>query len=321
MTAGAFRRAPARASAGNRRHRSHGIPRRRTTPPEPRNRSARSESRPRGRIPSGPAVRPGYNCRRARPVGRSAASNASVSRLNTFNADFRGDELAFSTPNIQHQPSGFSRFFRPLKAGTWVPFRQVLHNFYHHRTSLPPPPFARQPGRNPSLSCISRTTSFPYPWDQTAPRTSLGGWQLAYLRPNSHGSLPRTRETLPATRFTGPTSLRGLPCLTSTKPHLPTKSPSGFSFMLTPFERSSATSLATPTSTLSSPPSGPAQIVPQTRCDPRPSRALCRQGATLADIHAVLQREGFDVSESYLFRSLHRGLGRGTATSSDAPTG
>jgi transposase len=34
--------------------------------------------------------------------------------------------------------------------------------------------------------------------------------------------------------------------------------------------------------------------------------ALRRQGATLADIHAVLQREGFDVSESYLFRSLHR---------------
>ena len=133
--------------------------------------------------------------------------------LHHSSRTFVGAELAFSTPNIQHQPSGFSRFFRPLKAGTWVPFRQVLHNFYHHRTSLPPPPFGRQPGRNPSLSCISRTTSFPYPWDQTAPRTSLGGWQLAYLRPNSHGSLPRTRETLPATRFTGPTSLRGLPRL------------------------------------------------------------------------------------------------------------
>jgi transposase len=33
---------------------------------------------------------------------------------------------------------------------------------------------------------------------------------------------------------------------------------------------------------------------------------LRRQGATLADIHAALQREGFDVSESYLFRVLRR---------------
>ena len=33
---------------------------------------------------------------------------------------------------------------------------------------------------------------------------------------------------------------------------------------------------------------------------------LRRQGATLADIRAALQREGFDVSESYLFRILHR---------------
>ncbi len=33
---------------------------------------------------------------------------------------------------------------------------------------------------------------------------------------------------------------------------------------------------------------------------------LRRQGATLADIHAALKREGFDVSESYLFRVLCR---------------
>jgi len=33
---------------------------------------------------------------------------------------------------------------------------------------------------------------------------------------------------------------------------------------------------------------------------------LRRQGATLADIHAALQREGVDVSESYLFRLLRR---------------
>jgi transposase len=37
--------------------------------------------------------------------------------------------------------------------------------------------------------------------------------------------------------------------------------------------------------------------------------ALRRQGATLADIRAALQREGFDISESYLFRVLrHAGL-------------
>ena len=34
--------------------------------------------------------------------------------------------------------------------------------------------------------------------------------------------------------------------------------------------------------------------------------ALRRQGATLADIRAALEREGFDVSESYLFRLLRR---------------
>jgi transposase len=33
---------------------------------------------------------------------------------------------------------------------------------------------------------------------------------------------------------------------------------------------------------------------------------LRRQGATLAEIRATLQREGFDISESYLFRILHR---------------
>jgi len=33
---------------------------------------------------------------------------------------------------------------------------------------------------------------------------------------------------------------------------------------------------------------------------------LRRQGATLGDIHATLQREGFDLSESYLFRLLQR---------------
>jgi transposase len=45
---------------------------------------------------------------------------------------------------------------------------------------------------------------------------------------------------------------------------------------------------------------------------------LRRQGATLADICAALQREGFDISESYLFRLLHRaGL---TATRQRRPT-
>src|SRR5262249_7467146 len=33
---------------------------------------------------------------------------------------------------------------------------------------------------------------------------------------------------------------------------------------------------------------------------------LRRQGATLDDIRAALPREGFDISESYLFRLLHR---------------
>jgi transposase len=43
---------------------------------------------------------------------------------------------------------------------------------------------------------------------------------------------------------------------------------------------------------------------------------LRRQGATLADIRAALQREGFDISESYLFRVLrHAGL----ATTRQAP--
>ncbi len=40
--------------------------------------------------------------------------------------------------------------------------------------------------------------------------------------------------------------------------------------------------------------------IPQRACE------LRRQGATLADIHAALKREGFDVSESYVFRVLRR---------------
>jgi transposase len=46
--------------------------------------------------------------------------------------------------------------------------------------------------------------------------------------------------------------------------------------------------------------------------------ALRHQGVTLADIHVTLQREGFDVSESYLFRVLRRaGL---TETRNHRPT-
>jgi transposase len=45
------------------------------------------------------------------------------------------------------------------------------------------------------------------------------------------------------------------------------------------------------------------EAIHQRACD------LRRQGATLADIRAALQREGFDISESYLFRVLrHAGL-------------
>ena len=85
------------------------------------------------------------------------------------------------------------------------------------------------------------------------------------------------------------------------------KSPSGFIFMSIPFERSSATLLATPTSTPSSPAVGPGRKTSPKR-DAINERAcdLRRQGATLADIRAALQREGIDVSESYLFRLLRR---------------
>ena len=48
---------------------------------------------------------------------------------------------------------------------------------------------------------------------------------------------------------------------------------------------------------------------------------LRRQGATLADVRATLQREGFDLSESYLFRLLSRGLGRNTTTSFEPAAG
>lgn len=48
---------------------------------------------------------------------------------------------------------------------------------------------------------------------------------------------------------------------------------------------------------------------------------LRRQGATLPAIRATLEKEGFDVSESYLFRLLQRGLGRNTTTSSEPAAG
>ena len=123
---------------------------------------------------------------------------------------------------------------------------------------------------------------------------------------------------LPATRLAGPTSLRDLPRLLPRGRHRRPTRPAVPAPCRTPSEPSSATSLATPTSTPSSPPAGPvarpprnAHAIQERACD------LRRQGATLADIRATLQREGFDVSESYLFRVLRRaGL---TATRQSSP--
>jgi transposase len=50
---------------------------------------------------------------------------------------------------------------------------------------------------------------------------------------------------------------------------------------------------------------GPKTSPKRTAIHPRACE-LRRQGATLAEIHATLLQEGFDVSESYLFRILHR---------------
>ena len=48
------------------------------------------------------------------------------------------------------------------------------------------------------------------------------------------------------------------------------------------------------------------KTAPKRQAIPERAGALRRQGGTLADIRATLQSEGFDVSESYLFRVLHR---------------
>ncbi len=69
----------------------------------------------------------------------------------------------------------------------------------------------------------------------------------------------------------------------------------------------SGTLLATQTSTPSSPSSGPVPRPPRNAC--RIQQRACelrRQGKTLAETRAVLLQEGFDVSESYLFRVLRR---------------
>ncbi len=85
------------------------------------------------------------------------------------------------------------------------------------------------------------------------------------------------------------------------------RSPSGFIFTPARYEPSSATSLAHPTSTRSSPSARPGPKASPKR-DAIHERAceLRRQGATLADIRAALEQDGFDVSESYLFRLLRR---------------
>jgi hypothetical protein len=41
------------------------------------------------------------------------------------------------------------------------------------------PTFRRHPFGNPFISGFSPTMHFRYPWDETAPRMSLGGCQLA----------------------------------------------------------------------------------------------------------------------------------------------
>ena len=92
--------------------------------------------------------------------------------------------------------------------------------------------------------------------------TCLFDTQLPWLAPRNS----RACSSNPTRR---PTVTTRSAALISTNPCPPMKSPSDSIFMGTPFERSSATSLATPTSTPSSQPLGPAQDFSETRGDPR----------------------------------------------------
>src|SRR5271165_2194320 len=165
--------------------------------------------------------------------------------------------------------------------------RPVFHGFHDLRRLwresqsassphfLPPPRFVSSAFLLTSLS--PKTPHFrPFPARQASPTLGRNGSQdvPGGLTPCRFGTqqpwlAPQNSlacSSYPISRPNGTTRSVGL---TSTMRHPPTKSPSGFIFMSVPFERSSATSLATPTSTRSSPPPGlvarhPRNVMPST---------------------------------------------------------
>src|SRR5262249_21061882 len=130
-----------------------------------------------------------------------------------FSADNRGGVTSLLRTHFFRQTGQFSRAFTAFDVCGASPNQQVL------RTFLAPPRLVSSAFLLTSLSPkplifgLFPHDRLPLPWDQTAPRTSLGGCLLVDSGLNSHGSLPRTRSPVPAPRSPSPPSLRDLSCL------------------------------------------------------------------------------------------------------------
>ena len=164
------------------------------------------------------------------------------------------------------------------------------------------------PADTPSFLAFLAPHPSPTPGFKPLPGTSLGVRQLASLGPNCDGSLPGTRAPLPATTLLVTTTRYEIcrayfheGCNRRANSLNASNSMSILSGL------SSETSLATRISTRSSPSTGP---VPR---PPRNARRSINGPANSATkvtpwprLHDTLFQEGFDISESYLFRILRR---------------
>ena len=125
--------------------------------------------------------------------------------------------------------------------------------------------------------------------------------------PNCHGSLPRTRSPVPATRSHRPNVTTRSAALTSTNATPADEIAQRFHLhvgsvraIVRDFARDPDVNSFFAAARPGRKTSPKRDAIHERACE------LRRQGATLADIRAALQREGFDVSESYLFRLLRR---------------
>jgi transposase len=186
------------------------------------------------------------------------------------------------------------------------PNQQALRTFCLLRASFPPPPSDVALAENPSFSAFSRTTGFPYPGTKRLPGRPWGADSLSIRDSTAMARSPELARLfqlpdLPAQRhyeicrayFHDETPADQI----AQRLHLHVGSVRA---IVRDFARDPDVNAFFATARPGRKTSPKRDAIHQRACE------LRRQGATLADIRAALQREGFDVSESYLFRILHR---------------